>query len=153
MRRIVRKTERKDFLTRILEDRDPGVVTDRQIAAHASDFVIAGSDTTATTLATAIYYLLRDESTMARLTSEIRSAFRKYADITYSSTASLPYLRAVILEALRLYPPVPMGLARLVPEGGDTVDGLFLPGGVSLFCPNSLCCSSGRVEGLTLLPR
>ncbi|OTA68015.1 benzoate 4-monooxygenase cytochrome P450 [Hypoxylon sp. EC38] len=130
--RIMRKTSRKDFLTRILEDRDPSVVTDRQIAAHASDFVIAGSDTTSTTLAAAIYYLLRDQSSMSRLTSEIRSTFRSYADITYSSTASLLYLRAVILEAMRLYPPVPMALPRVVPDGGDTVDGFFLPAGVTV---------------------
>ncbi|KAI2615921.1 benzoate 4-monooxygenase cytochrome P450 [Hypoxylon sp. NC1633] len=130
--RVMRKAERKDFLTRILEDRDPSVVTDREIAAHASDLVIAGSDTTATTLSAAIYYLLRDQSVMSRLTSEIRSTFKGYTDITYTSTASLPYLRAVLLEALRIYPPVPMALPRVVPDGGDTVDGFFLPGGVTV---------------------
>ncbi|KAI1097171.1 benzoate 4-monooxygenase cytochrome P450, partial [Jackrogersella minutella] len=130
--RITRKTERKDFLTRILEDRDPSVVTDRDIAAHASDFVIAGSDTAATTTSTAIYYLLRDQSTMSRLTAEIRSTFENYGDINYSSTSALPYLRAVILEAMRIYPPVPMALPRIVPNGGDTVDGFFLPAGVTV---------------------
>ncbi|KAI6081132.1 benzoate 4-monooxygenase cytochrome P450 [Hypoxylon rubiginosum] len=130
--RITRKTKRRDFLTRILEDRDPTIVTDRQIAAHASDLVLAGSDTTATTLAAAIYYLLRDQSAMARLTSEVRSTFTSYVDITHSSTASLQYLRAVILEALRLYPPVPMALPRIVPDGGDTVDGFSLPAGVTV---------------------
>ncbi|KAI1078603.1 benzoate 4-monooxygenase cytochrome P450 [Whalleya microplaca] len=130
--RIERETERKDFLTRILEDREPSVVTDRQIAAHASDLVIAGSDTTATNIASIVYYLLQDQSSMSRLTSEVRSAFESYTAITYSSTASLPYLRAVILEGLRIYPPVPMGLPRLVPDDGDTVDGIFLPAGVTV---------------------
>lgn len=30
-----------------------------------------------------------------------------------------------------MYPPLPFALPRVVPEGGDTVDGHFLPAGVS----------------------
>ncbi len=130
-RRIMRKTDRRDFLTRMIEDRDPKVVTDRQIAAHASDLVIGGSDTTATGLSCIVYHILKSPSIKHRLTVEVRSAFESYADITYLSTASLPYLRAVILEGLRIYPPAPFGPPRVVPEGGDTVDGHFLPQGVS----------------------
>ncbi|KAL7628294.1 hypothetical protein AAE478_002494 [Parahypoxylon ruwenzoriense] len=139
-RRIERKTERKDFLTRILEDRDPKVVTDRQIAAHASDLIIAGSDTTTTGIGCMMYYLLKDKSVMSKLTSEVREAFRNYEDITYTSTTSLKYLRAVILEGLRMYSPLPLGTPRLVPEGGDTVDGYYLPGGVTV-CTNPFAAS------------
>ncbi len=39
-------------------------------------------------------------------------------------------MHAVILEGLRIYPPLPFALPRVVPEGGDTVDGHFLPAGV-----------------------
>ena len=46
----------------------------------------------------------------------------------------LPYLQAVIREALRAWPPVVGIFSRDVPPGGDTVvvDGkrVFLPGGV-----------------------
>ncbi|KAI0529939.1 benzoate 4-monooxygenase cytochrome P450 [Xylaria digitata] len=130
--RVNRKTEHKDFLTRILGDRDSSAVSDSQIAAHASDFVIAGSDTTATTLSSLLFYLLKNRPVMIRLTNEIRNTFRQYEEITYNSTASLPYLRAALLEAMRIYPPVPMGLPRVVPEGGDVVDGVFLPGGATV---------------------
>ncbi|EEY20954.1 isotrichodermin C-15 hydroxylase [Verticillium alfalfae VaMs.102] len=41
----------------------------------------------------------------------------------------LPYMNACIDEALRIFPPVPTGLTRTVPRGGDTVAGEFLPGG------------------------
>ena len=30
-----------------------------------------------------------------------------------------------------MYPPLPFALPRVVPEGGDTVDGKFVPAGVS----------------------
>ncbi|KAI1802364.1 cytochrome P450 [Daldinia bambusicola] len=146
-RRITRKTNRKDFLTRILESRDPRIVSDRQIAAHASDFVIAGSDTTASSLAAVVYYLLQNTYSMAKVTDEIRTTFAKYSDISYLSTASMPYLRAVILEALRMYPPTPMGLPRLVPDGGDVVDGCPLPGGITVYTsPLSSCMASANFE-------
>ncbi|KAJ2996690.1 hypothetical protein NUW58_g893 [Xylaria curta] len=145
--RVNRKTERKDFLTRILEDRDPNVVSDQQIAAHASDFVIAGSDTTSTTLASLIFYLLKNPSVMTRLVDEIRSTFQRYEEITYNSTASLQYLRAALLEAMRIYPPVPIGLPRVVPEDGDTVDGVSLPGGVTVSTnPLAACLSQDNFQ-------
>jgi len=43
----------------------------------------------------------------------------------------LPYLSAVIEEGLRMAPPVPSGLPRVVPADGGMVCGEWLPGGVS----------------------
>ncbi|KAF3760410.1 benzoate 4-monooxygenase cytochrome P450, partial [Cryphonectria parasitica EP155] len=129
-KRIARQdSARKDFMTRILEQRDPQKVSDLQLAAHASDFVIAGSETTATALACVLYHLLKNNAVLASLQHEIRKQFRSYAEISASSTLSLKYLRAVLLEGLRVYPPLPFALPREVPEGGDTVDGHFLPAG------------------------
>lgn len=123
-------------------------ISDIQLAAHASDFVwvniaipsiyrvpltlasIAGSETTATTLATITYYLFRNPAILTRLQHEIRSNFKTYDEINAQTTADLPYLHAVCLEALRMFPPLPLGLPRIVPPGGDTVDGCFVPGGV-----------------------
>ncbi|KAI1142966.1 benzoate 4-monooxygenase cytochrome P450 [Hypoxylon sp. FL0543] len=145
--RRARETNRKDFLTRILQERDIKAVSDRQIAAHASDLVIAGSDTTATALAAIIYYLLRNPYMLAKLTAEVRGRFRRYSEITYSSTIPMQYLRAVILEGLRIYPPVPFALPRIVPEGGDIVDGHFLPGGITVYTnPVAACLSSTNFQ-------
>ena len=46
---------------------------------------------------------------------------------------------AVINETFRIYPPIPIGMPRVTPPGGDTVAGRVVPGGVSdffLFCPS-----------------
>lgn len=77
------------------------------------------------------YYLLRYPTIYRKLQHEIRSAFKAYDEITASSTTDLEYLHAVALEAMRMYAPLPFALPRVVPEGGDTVDGHFLPAGVS----------------------
>ncbi|KAI9879763.1 MAG: hypothetical protein M1830_007205 [Pleopsidium flavum] len=128
-KRINRKIDRKDFMVKILENRDHNQISDIQLAAQASDFVIAGSETTATVLSAITYYLLRTPDVMQKLQNEVRSAFKSYDDINAMSTAPLKYLQAVLLEGMRIYPPLPIGLPRVVPPGGDTVDGHFIPGG------------------------
>lgn len=74
---------------------------------------------------------------MARLQEEVRSAFSRYEEIDSASTIPLKYLKAVAQEAMRIYPPLPFALPRVVPEPGCHVDGQFLPGGVRipLFSP------------------
>lgn len=128
-KRVNRKTERKDFYTRILENREPGAFSDTQLAAHASDFVLAGSETSSTCLSTITYYLLKTPHAAKKIQEEVRAAFGSYNDINAASTTSLVYLHAVILEGLRIHPPLPFAIPRIVPEGGDTVEGHFLPAG------------------------
>ncbi|OTB02487.1 hypothetical protein M426DRAFT_322583 [Hypoxylon sp. CI-4A] len=131
-RRIERKTDRKDFMTRILEYRetDRAEATDVELAAHASDFVLAGSETTATALSCITYYLLTTPHARQNLEKEIRDAFTSYDDINDLSTRPLKYLHAVVLEGLRMFPPLPFSLPRVVPKGGDVVDGELLPEGI-----------------------
>lgn len=119
-------------MTRILENRDPAEVSDIQIAAHASDFVLAGSETTSTALSCITYHLLQTPEVMEKLQAEIRGTFNHYDQINARSTLPLKYVEAVVLEGLRMYPPLPFALPRIVPEGGDTVDGHFLPAKVAL---------------------
>ncbi|KAI8623342.1 benzoate 4-monooxygenase cytochrome P450 [Xylariaceae sp. FL1651] len=144
-RRIARGSPRKDFLTRLLENRDEKAVSSLQLAAHASDFVIAGSETTATALATITYYLLRTPDVMTTLQKEIRTSFPSYEAINGRSTQRLRYLKGVILEGMRVYPPLPFATPRVVPPGGETVDGNFLPEG-TIVSTNPLAASMDPIN-------
>ena len=115
-KRVVRHSDRKDFMTRILEHREKDEVSNVQLAAHAADFVTAGSETTATALACICYYLMKTPAVAKKLRAEIDGAFSQYQDITAASTTPLPYLNAVIQEGMRLYPPLPIALPRIVPS-------------------------------------
>ncbi|KAI9168058.1 Cytochrome P450 monooxygenase BOA3 [Paramyrothecium foliicola] len=126
-KRLAKPEPRPDFLTRVVEQNQD--ISAVQLAAHASDFVTAGSETTATTLSCIAYYLLKEPRVEKKLKDEIRGAFNKYEDIKSQAAGRLPYLRAVCLEAMRIYAPLPFALPRVVPEGGDTVDGIMLPAG------------------------
>lgn len=93
--------------------------------------MLAGSETTATALSTITYYLLHTPQALKSLQEEISKNFQSYDEINSISTAPLKYLHAVVLEGMRIYSPLPFALPRVVPGGGDTVDGHFLPAGVS----------------------
>jgi cytochrome P450 len=91
---------------------------------------IAGSDSSSTAIGSVFYFLLKEYDVMKKLQREIRSSFRLYDDITALSTTDLPFLVAVIREAMRMYPPLALALPRIMPHGGDTIDGHFVPAGV-----------------------
>jgi cytochrome P450 len=95
---------------------------------------IAGTETTAAFLAGLFNMLCRYPIELAKLTEEIRSNFGSEDELNFEKLASLPYLTACIEEGLRIFPSAPIGFVRTVPKGGDTVDGDFIPEGVSACC-------------------
>lgn len=131
-RRLNLETQRHDFMTPVIEQNtDMQKMSLPEIESTFSLLIVAGSETTATTLSGITNYLIQNPTALQSLVSEIRDAFKEEKDITNQSVRNLPYLNAVISEGLRLCNPVPIGLARLVPAGGSTVCGQWLPGNVS----------------------
>lgn len=138
-------TARADFVSGFEGRVDrPGGISSRELYADANVFIMAGSETSATLLAVATYYLLRSQRgpggpspcPLARLRAEVRGAFAREADVTFAAAARLPYLLAVVHEALRIHPPLPAGINRTVPAGGAVIDGRFVAAGTILQVPH-----------------
>jgi cytochrome P450 len=95
--------------------------------------LIAGADSTATTIRCTFLYLLTNPSVYAKLVSEIDAAAAKglvsYPVITDSEAKQLPYLQACLREGLRIWPPLNGIADRIAPQQGYTIDGKFIPGG------------------------
>lgn len=95
--------------------------------------VFAGADTTAISLRSIFYYLLRDPSKLSAAVAEIDAAAAvdklSYPLTGRKSRLHLPYVNACIKEALRLHPAVGMLLERHVPLGGAEICGRHIPGG------------------------
>lgn len=102
-----------------------------ELITNSSILVVAGSETTATVLGGVSYFLVTNPDKLTKLTAEVRSAFHQESDITIVSVGKLGYMLACLDEALRLYPPVPIGLPRIVPKGGRLICGHLVPEGVS----------------------
>ena len=125
--------QRNDFMTYVLRYNDEKGMSVPEIETTFRILVLAGSETTATALSGMTNYLIRSPESLKKLTDEIRQAFSHPTEICAARVSKLSYLDSVIEESLRLYPPVPIGLPRIVPVGGSEVCGHWLPGGVS--CP------------------
>ena len=121
--------QRNDFMTYILRHNDERGMSVLEIEATMRILVLAGSETTATALSGIMGNLLRNPITMERLVEEIRGSFQHVSGIDAERVSNLSYLGAVIEEGLRLCPPVALGMPRVVPAGGATVSGHWLPGG------------------------
>lgn len=70
----------------------------------------------------------------SQLREEIDTKFKDLNDpefLPFTETQSMPYLSACIKESLRLHPATGLPMARVVPEGGETISGKFFPAGVS----------------------
>ena len=132
-RRLDLKADRPDFMTPFMKNNVNFENMSREEILSTFNFIIVGgSETSATTLTGIFNHLSRNERILDRLCKEIRTKFKQENDITIDAIQQLPYLEAVINEGLRMCNPIPGGLPRVVPDGGDTYDGIYLPGGVSL---------------------
>ncbi|KAI2733067.1 hypothetical protein CBS147332_82 [Penicillium roqueforti] len=129
--RVARKdtVTREDFFARLLADKSENK-SEEWLMAQANVLVIAGSDTTATALATITYYLAANQDKLWHLQQEIRRTFEDSSSITSDSLQGLPYLNAIIEEGLRICPPTSFGLPRISP--GALVDGHMVPAGTTV---------------------
>ena len=132
-KRIASKSDRPDFMKYILQNNYSGGMSRDEVDSNATLLVFAGSETSATSLASATYFALKDPPVMTRLIREIRHAFMRQEDITIAAVTNLPYLHAVIQETLRMHPPNPISLSRVVDRPDVVVCGMAIPQGVSAF--------------------
>ena len=124
-RRLQLETDRIDFLGPLTKPSSG--VSEEEFTSNASGLILAGSETTATLLSGATFHLLRSPDSFAKLVKEVRSAFSSEDDINLVGVNGLQYMLACLDESLRMYPPVPAGFPRRVPEGGATIAGNWVP--------------------------
>ena len=67
-----------------------------------------------------------------RLVHEVRGTFTSADEISHEKILQMPYVNACLTESVRIHPPVPGGNLRMVPPAGDTVDGVWIPGGTTV---------------------
>lgn len=94
---------------------EPGSgITDDQVSGNVMTMLLAGEDTTANTLAWAIWLLGQHPEALARAQGEVRRVAARGRPITQDDLAQLDYIEACMHETMRLRPVAPiLGLEAL----------------------------------------
>jgi cytochrome P450 len=124
---------KKDFFFYLLNAKDPETgegLSMPELWGEANVLMVAGSDTTSSSIVATLFYLVRHARVMETLKKEVRSSFTDVEQIASGPQLNeLVYLKACIDEAMRLAPAVPGAIPREAMGGGAEVDGVFLPAG------------------------
>ncbi|MBK3397594.1 MULTISPECIES: cytochrome P450 [Methylobacterium] len=126
---------RNDLLSLLLAARDPETgqaMDDRDVADNLLTFVTAGHETTALALTWALYLLSHHPESEALIAAEVEAATAG-GPLAPEHVDALPYTRQVILEAMRLYPPVPV-VVRAALRDVD-LDGIPVRAGTPITIP------------------
>ncbi|KAH8824087.1 cytochrome P450 [Flagelloscypha sp. PMI_526] len=132
--RVKRPNEIKDLYHYFAREDDPPHLQPTKDALVTDSFVgiLAGGDTTASTLSALFFQLLQHPDVMRKLRDEIHALDGEI--LTTAGLASLPYLNACINETLRLFPPVPIQLSRTPAIGKPmTIAGRYIPEGTTVY--------------------
>ncbi|MCY4305445.1 MAG: cytochrome P450 [Aestuariivita sp.] len=100
-----------DLLDLLLEGEDPDTkrkMKTAELRENLLTFIVAGHETTALSLSWALYLCAFDTEVQAKARSEAQSVLSDGRAATGDDVSQLPYIRHIIDEALRLYPPAGM---------------------------------------------
>ncbi len=124
--------DKGDLLSLLLHAQDTddgGRMTDKQVRDEAMTLFLAGHETTALTLSWAWYLLARHPEAEARLCAEIAEVLPRRLPV-FEDVVRLRFTEAVLLEAMRLYPPAyTIGREALA---DCTVGGYTVPRGTTI---------------------
>ncbi len=124
-----------DLLDLLLAGEDPE--TKRQMDTgelrdNLLTFIVAGHETTALTLGWALYLCAFDQQVQDRARAEAQSVLQGRA-ATGADVEALPFIRQIVDEALRLYPPA--GLVSRTAQAADTLGGREIRPGDTVMIP------------------
>ncbi|MBV9077532.1 MAG: cytochrome P450 [Methylobacteriaceae bacterium] len=118
----------RDLLTLLLEARDPETgdpLSEIEVKANIVTFIGAGHETTANALSWSIYLLGQDRVVRERVEAEVDEALASAS--AAEALDRLVLTRAVVDEAVRLYPPAPFMSRAAI--GDDRIGPYRIPAG------------------------
>ncbi|KXJ88976.1 cytochrome P450 [Microdochium bolleyi] len=125
------------WLCKAFEEKDASAAPSAEALEDDSRILLlAGSDTTATTLSQCLYYLVKYPSEQRKIQSLLDAAIPEGPEAwTFEKARSVTYLDHFISETLRLKPALMLAGPRETPPEGLQIDEVYIPGGVNVLVP------------------
>ncbi|KAF8015801.1 hypothetical protein BT93_H1366 [Corymbia citriodora subsp. variegata] len=130
--------QKKDFLEIFLdmemdlEDNQSPMEKNGALKAILMDIVVGGTDTTSTTVEWVMAELLQNSNVMNKVIQELTEVVGEDKMVEEHHLPKLEYLNAVIKEAFRLHPVLPLLVPR-TPHACCVVQGYTIPKGSNIF--------------------
>lgn len=127
-----------DSLTKLLlesRESDPqtaGALSERDFSFVPASLFGAGSDTTASTLCSAILMLVTNPQAQAAAHAELDHVVGLSRLPNFADETNLPYIKALCNETLRIRPVAVLGGTPHANSVADTYDGYFIPKGTTI---------------------
>lgn len=122
-------------LLRIVHEKGSQVdFTSSEVTLESWTGLLAGSDSTASTMCTILYFLMRNPDCMATAVQEIKSQEHLLSSpMTYmESSKNFPYVNACIKEASRNFSSVGVSMSRVAPAQGIVLSDHHIPAGYAV---------------------
>jgi cytochrome P450 len=132
-RRLKKRSPATDLLGMLMHARDRKtgeVMRERQLVAEIMTLIVAGHETTASTLNFIWYLLSQNQDAEEKLFQEL-SSLRSPPRLYQEELPGFSYTRQVIDEALRLYPPGWLMTRRALED--DWLEEYFVPAGTEIY--------------------
>ncbi|XP_076881777.1 cytochrome P450 93B2-like [Bidens hawaiensis] len=124
-----------DLLLDVLEDEKAEIkITRNHIKALILDFITAGTNTSAVIMEWTLVELINNPKVMERAKQEIDTVVGNMRLVKESDAPNLHYIQAILKEAFRLHPPIPMLIRKN--ENVSVKAGYDIPAGSILFVNN-----------------
>ncbi|XP_035577947.1 cytochrome P450 3A12-like [Zalophus californianus] len=134
-----KQKHRVDFLQLMINSQNSKEIdtykalSDLELVAQSIIFIIAGYETTSTSLSFLVYELATHPDVQQKLQEEIDATFPNKALPTYDALLQMEYLDMVLNESLRLY-PISGRLERVCKKDVE-ISGVFIPKGTVVMVP------------------
>ncbi|MFV1982107.1 MAG: cytochrome P450 [Thiohalomonadales bacterium] len=128
------KPERVDFLAMFMDSRDKETdeeMSDKELLDELMTLIIAGHETSAITLNWTWYFISQNPEVEQKLHQEIDVNVKTGIVPEFQQLEQLPYIKQVVEEALRYYPPVWIYTRKAIAD--DYLGEYFVPAGTDIF--------------------
>ncbi|KAH9164020.1 cytochrome P450 [Lactarius sanguifluus] len=137
---LAKGIDQPNFGATLIKNQEKYRLSEREQAWLVGDMLSAGEETTSTTLHWWLLALLAHPEVQVRAHAELDEVVGYARLPTFADLPSLPYIRAMVKEALRWSPATPLGVPH-ASSADDWYEGMFIPKG-TIVLPNMCLINS-----------